>query len=152
MRPFAEANAEKHIILMLDNFKPHTLAPCISKCEAIGVELLYLPAHTTSFMQPMDVSVNSPVKKRLCSAWSDWVYSKFEGRDVDSVFVLPKPGRAQAVSWVYEAWNNIDSRIVQNGFAAVGYPLLDLFPQQVVGVQMLEEYPDDATDDEADDI
>ncbi len=65
------ANAKS--VLFMDSYGSHKIPEVLdalkSKCNT---EVVLIPPKTTSILQPLDVSLNSPFKNALRAAWNDW--------------------------------------------------------------------------------
>lgn len=72
---FIETLWEEHVceseegptVLYVDNFKTHVSEASINAFAALGTELVPLPTNTTAILQPLDVGVMGPFKKKLRS-------------------------------------------------------------------------------------
>ena len=57
-------------ILFLDSFKVHMLRSIVSKIQALGVEVEFIPPGCTGLIQPMDVGYNKAFKSILTGCCS----------------------------------------------------------------------------------
>nr|XP_034304356.1 uncharacterized protein LOC117681905 [Crassostrea gigas] len=59
--------AKRPVLLIMDNHNSHTTLDLIECPRENQVELLGLPPHTTHILQPLDVSINGPLKAKFSS-------------------------------------------------------------------------------------
>lgn len=59
-------------LLIFDVYAAHRTPDVIEEIGNNGFELVYVPANCTSELQPLDLSVNAPLKESCKSAFSDW--------------------------------------------------------------------------------
>lgn len=63
-------------LLLMDSFGSHTAQEITAYIdEECKTEVILLPPKTTSFLQPLDVSVNHPFKVALRKEWNEWMDS-----------------------------------------------------------------------------
>ena len=78
--PYVEAIrcdvGDKPALLILDNFKGHSTDAVINLLEANNIHTCFLPANCTDLLQPMDLSVNKPVKDFLRNKFENWYADK----------------------------------------------------------------------------
>jgi hypothetical protein len=84
-----------------------------------------LPANCTSFLQPLDVGLNKPMKHYLTKRWTERAIECYKNRVVGEPIVLIKPGRVQVANWVSDAWQGISQSSVLHSFIKVGLPVHD---------------------------
>ncbi len=65
-------NDEKPAVVIMDNFKVQVIHTVMELLEANVIHVCLLPPNTTDVLQPLDVSVNKPVKKFLQEKFEDW--------------------------------------------------------------------------------
>jgi hypothetical protein len=71
--------------------------------------------------QPADVAWNFPLKSRLRQQWHDDMQSQITApRETGVVFKLVRPKRGQICKWIHDAWEDIPSITIANGFRASG--------------------------------
>jgi len=69
---------EKHFrkeeikVLIGDNLRAHLSPTVLSTCERHNIRFVFLPENSTHIMQPLDVSVFGPMKKRWRTILNDW--------------------------------------------------------------------------------
>ena len=93
-----------------------------SLLEKNNIHVVRVPAGTTSHLQPLDVSVNKPVKDFFRKEFSKWYADKVvEGNStiVDMRLTIMKPLSAQLMIQFYNYMKK-NPNIVQNGFRLVG--------------------------------
>ena len=71
--------ADKPALVIMDNFKGQVGTAVMKLLEDNDIHVCLLPANTTDVLQPLDISVNKPVKKFLQDKFQEW-YAK-EVRD-----------------------------------------------------------------------
>ena len=73
---------DKSALVIMDNFKGQ-ITPCVNAIlEENLIRVCLLPANTTDLLQPMDLSVNKPVKDFLRQKFQDW-YSSHIAEQLD---------------------------------------------------------------------
>ncbi|MCU7881477.1 MAG: hypothetical protein KZQ60_13760 [Candidatus Thiodiazotropha sp. (ex Lucinoma aequizonata)] len=105
----------KRSLLVLDSFRCH-------KSDDIKeilrndhrTRLAIIPGGMTSVLQPLDVSVNKPMKVLLQRRWNDW----YAG--VDHSFTatgrMRKPELQDVCQWIVDAWTELDPAIIVRAF------------------------------------
>ena len=58
------------IVLMLDNFGGHITAEVLAISKEHRVHNVGMPPHSSELLQPLDVAINSALKKALAVAWA----------------------------------------------------------------------------------
>ena len=67
---------DKSALVIMDNFKGQ-ITPCVNAIlEENSIHVCLLPANTTDLLQPVDISVNKPVKDFLRQKFQDWYSSQ----------------------------------------------------------------------------
>lgn len=105
----------KKSLLVLDAFRCHKSdhVKQILK-EDYRTTLTIIPGGMTSILQPLDISVNKPMKVMLQRRWNDW-YA--EG---DHTFTpsgnMRKPTLEDVCNWVHDAWQQLDPEIIVRAF------------------------------------
>jgi hypothetical protein len=80
-----------------------------------------LPPNCTAFLQPMDIGCNAPLKWFMEDRWTTWAVEKYQrARDVQGVFKLEKPKRAQLSGWINDAWQALNGSVIVNSFIKSG--------------------------------
>ena len=59
-------------MLLLDTHGSHMHESVKKQMESMKVKPKYVPTKTTSYLQPMDVSINGPFKSAMRDEWNDW--------------------------------------------------------------------------------
>ena len=87
--------------MLLKEFKAHKTVPVLNAFKEWGVQSILVPAGFNSELQPLDVSVNKPVKAILRTEWQNWFDSP------DPIFT--KAGNRQKPS--YQALVDMTAKI-----------------------------------------
>ena len=87
--------ASPHVIpiLFLDSFKVHMLSNIVTKIQALGVQVEFLPPGCTGLLQPVDVGFNRVFKSKLRTEYNNWLMSQ----DPDKP--IPGTTRADVAHW-----------------------------------------------------
>ena len=79
---------EEPKVLIGDNLAAHFSPYVIAKCEEHNVRFVFLPENSTQLLQPLDVAVFAPVKRRWRAILNDWKREcMMAGKDIAT---LPK--------------------------------------------------------------
>lgn len=61
------------VLLTLDNHPSHITIAALDNCKINGITMLSFPSHCTHKLQPVDRSLNGPLKKAVNSACASWM-------------------------------------------------------------------------------
>ncbi|XP_055910754.1 uncharacterized protein LOC129945119 [Eupeodes corollae] len=73
LQKYSRSTTNDPILLLLDNHESHCSIDAIKFCRENGIVLLTFPPHCTHKLQPLDVSVIGPFKKKLSLSQNDWL-------------------------------------------------------------------------------
>jgi hypothetical protein len=122
IRPYVDEDPDHFFLLILDNFKCHCQPSFMRLCaDTPNLQLDLLPPNCTSFLQPLDVGLNKPMKHYLTQSWTSWAVDAYKARVPGEAIVLVKPGRVQVAKWVCDAWDRISESNVIHSFMKVTY-------------------------------
>lgn len=121
-------------VIIMDNFKGQVTEKVSSLLEKHHLHVCLLPANTTDLQQPMDISVNKPVKSFLKEQFSMWyseqLFKQFEDQSdvpLDDVTLNPVDLSLANVKnigakWLVEAAKYIanNPQFIVNGFVRAG--------------------------------
>ena len=111
-------------LAIYDCFRGQTTPEFLSLLKKHNIISVQVPAHCTDKPQPLDVSVNKPIKDHLKKSFQSW-YSEEVQKELRSVPVREVKVdvssaviKTKSVSWFTSAWESIQARpeIVINGF------------------------------------
>ncbi len=108
-------------LLFLDSFSAHKTEKVNSLLSKNQIECIIIPPGTTSYLQPLDVSINAPFKAYVREEYGKWL-NKGE-------FELTKKGNTkkanygEVTKWVKNAFDKISNQVVRDSFDACGISL-----------------------------
>jgi hypothetical protein len=77
--------------------------------QSMGIEVIHIPDGCTYLCQPIDVSINIPIKSRLRQKWED-LMTEGDGI-VDGV--AKEPSRKLVAEWIVQVYEDISEEIGQ---------------------------------------
>ena len=96
-------------LVILDEFKGQTTDVVLNLLTRNDIEYVLVPPNCTDCLQPLNVSINKPVKDFLCKKFTDWYAEKIVAQDsgtatqpVDMKLSIIKPIGAK---WMIEAFD-----------------------------------------------
>ena len=102
-------------ILFLDSFKVHMLGSIVSKIQALGVEVEFIPPGCTGLVQPVDVGYNKAFKSKVKDQYLNWLLLQ----DPDAL--IAKTTRGDVIDWILSAERNISAEVIRNAWRKTGY-------------------------------
>ncbi len=102
-------------ILFLDSFKVLMLGSVVSKIQALGVEVEFIPPGCTGLVQPVDVGYNKAFKSKVKNQYLDWLMKQ----DPDAP--IAKTTRCHVVEWILSVKQNITTEVIRNAWRKTGY-------------------------------
>lgn len=110
---------QENSVLLMDSYKAHLKPEVINflknKCKTV---VLAIPPKTTSYLQPLDVSINHPFKNAMRSAWTEW-FSESTPEYTNKGY-RKKPTYQNIVDFVDSAIKKISPEIIQRSFECCG--------------------------------
>jgi len=103
----------KRGLLLIDNFKGHIDADIENLLKDIRIDVKKLPANSTPYLQPMDISVNAIVKRFYEEFWDDY---QSNSTDLTKKGNFKAPSRGKKVIWISKSWAKVTEDTVKNGF------------------------------------
>ena len=70
--PYSESIGRK-LLIFWDDHGSHWKEDVVALVKERGHELVGIPARTTSYLQPLDVSANAPFKRRIKEQYETWL-------------------------------------------------------------------------------
>ena len=84
-----DVGEDKAALIVMDNFKGHVTHSMMKCLEENNMQVCTLPPNTTDRLQPLDISVNKPVKNYLKSQFNEWysqqVIRQLDGKELDDL-------------------------------------------------------------------
>ena len=134
--PYVEETREKlkldtthRALCIFDNFKAQCTDKILQLLEDLNIDTVFVPANCSGELQPLDLSVNKPVKDFLRAKFQDWYANEIMGNDqgesaeplepVKFPMSRMKPLGAQWLIGMYEHMI-AHPEIMKNGFRAAG--------------------------------
>ena len=102
---------------MLDAYHVHQMGSVVNRIQAMGIEVIHIPAGCTYLCQPVDVGINKPTKTRPVRLWEDWMT---DGAGICNR-IAKEPNRKQVVEWLLEAYTTMPTEIVRNAWKKEDY-------------------------------
>lgn len=105
-------------MLVYDSFKGHLDETVKRKFHESGIDLAVIPGGLTSICQPLDVSINKPLKDNLRKKWHMWMASGGAGETAAGN--LRRAKLSDVCSWVTHSWEDIQNEIIIKSFKKCG--------------------------------
>lgn len=105
---------EEKVMLLLDNHETHLSLDAVERASDAGIVMVTFPPHTSHRLQPLDVSVYSPLKGYYNEAVDNWL--------------LNNPGKTMDIYNVAEVLGEIYSRAFSTANIISGFKKPGIFP------------------------
>ena len=105
-------------LLFLDSFSAHLTDKVKDTFKRYNTTIVVIPGGCTSVLQPLDVSINKPVKSILRQSWERYMLEQSE----NDTAKIPPPPKQLIVDWVEAANGTLDANptIVKKAFVVTG--------------------------------
>ena len=105
-------------LLFLDSFSAHLTDEVKDKFKTYNTTVVVIPGGCTSVLQPLDVSINKPVKAILRQSWEQYMLDQ----TITSSGKISPPSKQAIVNWIEEANDKLNSKpcIVKKAFLVTG--------------------------------
>lgn len=118
LNPWVKSKDGSSFILILDEAASHMNSDIKFYLEELNVHPLYIPAGCTSFLQPLDVSVNRSFKSKLKQKWEEWIKTEaLVPTKSGKGFKLPYDDLLARTS---ECWSELTKEVILNGWRKPG--------------------------------
>lgn len=108
----------KSSLLIMDSYGCHLKEEVVGNLKKYcSAEIIIIPPKTTSFLQPLDVSINYPFKNALRSEWNKWLSEGPE--EFTNKGYRRKPSYQNLVDFLAAALKKISPQIIQRAFECV---------------------------------
>ena len=109
----AKANRGSRKYLLYDSFAAHLNTDNVKYLTDRNNLVTIIPGGCTPILQPLDVMINKPFKDKLRPLFKKWFNQEAE---LGNLPKIKTPSKDLFVSWVMEAWNEVDANIVRQSF------------------------------------
>jgi hypothetical protein len=127
-------------VLYLDNMSAHTAPEVRRDAKSVGIRMRFLPANTTSHLQPMDYSLNATFKCKIRDLWKRWFKEQCnlgaEAKTKHGNFKIVK--KEVFNEWVMTAW----AEMKREGVAACFAHTLTGIKQRDCAIEHLKSKPE----------
>ena len=115
-------------LVLFDCFRGQTTATIESLLQKNNIVAVQIPPNCTDKLQPMDVSINKPMKDGMRTRFQTWYASEVQKQLKDApldqvkVNVTAAAIKPLSANWVISTWQEIENRpdLAINGFRAAG--------------------------------
>ena len=97
----------QHCLLVFDSFKAHLLDDVLQTLKRENASIVVVPGGCTSKAQPVDVSLNRPIKDTMRVLWEEFMTSSMAHNLVSEV---PISTKGDVVDWIVRAHALLDSQ------------------------------------------
>ena len=111
-RPYTE---RKPTLLVLDSFRAHLTKDVNNSMKKLNISPAVIPGGCTSLLQPLDVSVNKPLKDHAKRLWLEYM-CEMSTTDTPT----KSPSKQQIVDWVVSAQRQVSGDIIKKSFLVTG--------------------------------
>ena len=103
-------------LLPVDNYKAHTTQLSMTTVGSnCNIDIVFIPAGYTPLVQPLDVSVNRPLKALMREQWVTW-FSTHTPKHGN----LKQPMRQDVINWVSKEWESVKMETIVESFLLCG--------------------------------
>lgn len=115
------ASQGKSIVMLMDNASSHDI-PSVSATEQHGLQtikltnvlVVFLPANTTSHVQPLDAGIIAAFKAHYKAHMLRWYIEQYEATETDKDLAMLMPGVRQAILWSVAAFGELSNQTISN--------------------------------------
>ncbi|MCU7901008.1 MAG: hypothetical protein KZQ66_02470, partial [Candidatus Thiodiazotropha sp. (ex Lucinoma aequizonata)] len=104
----------KKSLLVLDSFRCHKSQDNKDLLREFKTRLAIIPGGMTSMLQPLDVSINKPMKVLLQRRWNMWYASGTHSFTKGGR--MRKPELEEICQWISDAWEELDPKLIIHSF------------------------------------
>ena len=115
------ATKNRPALLILDEFKAHFTSMVTESFEANKIEHHVIPGGYTSALQPLDVSLNKPLKDRYRQYWAKW-FADVNSQTMTDGGNRKKPAYEVVMNWMSECHKDIAKQqtMISRSFSTTG--------------------------------
>lgn len=128
------------VLLLLDNAPTHL----VGGVELQNVRIEFLPANTTSHLQPLDAGIISAFKRRYKALLLRDLVSKMDVDEHGVMIRAPNPTMVKVIQLICSAWDYVTPATVENCWRKCGY--IDPTVQLVGGTSDVAQEAGDVDD------
>ena len=123
------ASQGKSIVILMDNAASHAI-PSVPTIEQHGLQtikltnvlVVFLPANTTSRVQPLDAGIIAAFKSHYKVHLLRWYSAEYEAAETDKDLSKLMPGVKQAILWSVAAFGELSDQTISNCWRKTGIP------------------------------
>jgi len=101
-----------------DRFKAHVTESTTRLATKLKMHVAVIPGGLTSQLQPLDVSVNKPLKGFMHEEWAKW--SETPTHHVTLAGRVKRPSISNVCEWVKNSWQRAKSEIIVKSLKKCG--------------------------------
>uniref|UniRef100_K7FJ66 HTH CENPB-type domain-containing protein n=1 Tax=Pelodiscus sinensis TaxID=13735 RepID=K7FJ66_PELSI len=104
----------KRSLIVLDAYRCHRMPSIKKRLPQDKTDLAIIPGGMTKMLQPLDMTVNKPLKDALCKKWNTWL---LEGEHTFTASVrMQTPMLQDVTQWIADVWLELDPVMIRKGF------------------------------------
>ena len=121
--PYAKGKSDEGalVVFVLDSASFHKSEKIEKILKKAAIQVLLIPGGFTDFLQPLDVSVNKPLKDKVRALYMSYLEEKFGKEDsFTKGGYLKAPDLETYLRWILDGCSLLNPQIIKNSFAICG--------------------------------
>ena len=109
-------------MIVLDSFRGHLTEMVKKAYRKANTLMAVIPGGCTSKVQPLDVSINKPIKTSMRASWTEYIQAESKLLVSKEITKLRPPTKQDIIDWLEKAVNNVGKRreLVAHSFKVIG--------------------------------
>ena len=113
--------SKRKVVLLVDNCTAHSITANLK-----SIEIVYLPANTTSILQPCDQGIIRTLKARYRNEMRRRILNEIDNEDSTANVIAKKTSLLDALHLIKKSWADVTETTIKNCFKKGGFSFIEV--------------------------